>query len=101
MGCLTGEVFLAPVESGDLAFNHRVDFRFAVADAGWVAGALQTATVVAALPFSVILILAIYGLFKSLRDEAITGRQPQPVRVSAPAQPQVGKSDVAAAPGAL
>ncbi|UTW11871.1 BCCT family transporter [Marinobacterium rhizophilum] len=31
--------------------------------------ALQTASIVAALPFSVVLILAIYGLLKSLREE--------------------------------
>jgi choline/glycine/proline betaine transport protein len=31
--------------------------------------ALQTASIVAALPFSVVLLLAIYGLFKSLREE--------------------------------
>ncbi len=33
--------------------------------------ALQTASVVAALPFSFILIMAIYGLFKSLREESL------------------------------
>ncbi|SDX72041.1 BCCT family transporter [Marinobacter mobilis] len=33
--------------------------------------ALQTASVVAALPFSFILIMAIYGLFKSLREEVL------------------------------
>lgn len=38
--------------------------------------ALQTATIVAALPFSFILIMAIYGLFKSLREE------PQPEKVT-------------------
>lgn len=34
--------------------------------------ALQTASVVAALPFSFILIMAIYGLFKSLREEKLS-----------------------------
>ncbi|SFM34014.1 BCCT family transporter [Marinobacter zhejiangensis] len=33
--------------------------------------ALQTASVVAALPFSFILMMAIYGLFKSLREEVL------------------------------
>lgn len=37
--------------------------------------ALQTASIVAALPFSVVVILATYGLCKSLRDEPLPGKQ--------------------------
>ncbi|MDO6459594.1 BCCT family transporter [Granulosicoccaceae sp. 1_MG-2023] len=37
--------------------------------------ALQTASVVAALPFSFILIMAIYGLFKSLAEESLPARE--------------------------
>ncbi|MFT4818720.1 MAG: choline/glycine/proline betaine transport protein [Marinobacter psychrophilus] len=37
--------------------------------------ALQTATIVAALSFSFILIMAIYGLFKSLLEEPIPGQR--------------------------
>jgi len=37
--------------------------------------ALQTASVVAALPFSFILIMAIYGLFKSLNEEVLPARE--------------------------
>jgi len=37
--------------------------------------ALQTASVVAALPFSFILIMAIYGLFKSLSEEVLPARE--------------------------
>lgn len=40
--------------------------------------ALQTASVVAALPFSFILIMAIYGLFKSLSEEALPVRDKSP-----------------------
>lgn len=36
--------------------------------------ALQTATIASALPFSIILLLAIYGLFKALRTEATKRR---------------------------
>ncbi|OMH32209.1 choline transporter [Motiliproteus sp. MSK22-1] len=37
--------------------------------------ALQTASIVAALPFSIIVILATYGLYKSLREETLPGKQ--------------------------
>ncbi|WP_417543164.1 BCCT family transporter [Marinobacter sp.] len=63
-------------------------------------GALQTATVVAALPFSVILIMAIYGFFKSLREEAMPGKLHSPARMAGAAEPRVNKSGVAAATGA-
>ncbi len=42
--------------------------------------ALQTASIVAALPFSVIIIMATYGLYKSLRAEALPGRILHPER---------------------
>ncbi|WP_461537032.1 BCCT family transporter [Spongorhabdus nitratireducens] len=37
--------------------------------------ALQTASIVAALPFSIIIILATYGLVKALRQEALPGKE--------------------------
>lgn len=37
--------------------------------------ALQTASIVAALPFSIILFLATYGLIKALREEALPGEE--------------------------
>ncbi len=36
--------------------------------------ALQTASIVAALPFSVVAVLATYGLYKSLREEPLPGK---------------------------
>ncbi len=38
--------------------------------------ALQTASIVAALPFSFIVIMATYGLYKSLREETLPGKLP-------------------------
>ena len=37
--------------------------------------ALQTASIVAALPFSIIVMLATYGLIKALREEALPGKE--------------------------
>lgn len=51
--------------------------------------ALQTATIVAALPFSFILILAIYGLFKSLRSELVPAKATQADTVAMATTPQI------------
>ena len=59
----------------------------AVAAALLIAGglkALQTASIVAALPFSVIAILATYGLYKSLREETLPGKQSKVAAVKLP-----------------
>ena len=40
--------------------------------------ALQTATIASALPFSLIILGAIWGLFRSLRDESVTNLQNSP-----------------------
>ncbi len=39
--------------------------------------ALQTASIVAALPFSIIVVMATYGLYKSLREEVVPGKETQ------------------------
>lgn len=39
--------------------------------------ALQTASIVAALPFSIIVVMATYGLYKSLREEVMPGKETQ------------------------
>ena len=64
-------------------------------------GALQTATVVAALPFSIILIMAIYGLLKSLREEAIPGKLFNAAQMVDPAKSPGKKPGVATVSGSL
>ena len=64
-------------------------------------GALQTATVVAALPFSIILIMAIYGLLKSLREEALPGKLFNAAQMVAPAKSRGKKPGVATVSGSL
>ncbi|QBM19224.1 putative glycine betaine transporter [Marinobacter sp. JH2] len=64
-------------------------------------GALQTATVVAALPFSIILIMAIYGLLKSLREEAIPGKLFNAAQMVGPATSPGKKPGVATVSGSL
>jgi len=51
--------------------------------------ALQSATIVAARPFSFILILAIYGLFKSLSSEPLPGKATQAAEVAMATTPQI------------
>ena len=58
--------------------------------------ALQTATVVAALPFSFVLIMAIYGLFKSLLEEPAPGKQLKPAAVATEAELRFREAKVAA-----
>ncbi|WP_417536926.1 BCCT family transporter [Methylophaga sp.] len=64
-------------------------------------GALQTATVVAALPFSIILIMAIYGLLKSLREEALPGKLFNPAQMVGAAESRGKKPGVATVSGSL
>jgi choline/glycine/proline betaine transport protein len=63
--------------------------------------ALQTATIVAALPFSFILIMAIYGLFKSLLEEPIPGQLPKAAAVVDEAELLTRQPEVAVATVAL
>jgi choline/glycine/proline betaine transport protein len=59
--------------------------------------ALQTATIVAALPFSFILIMAIYDLFKSLLEEPIPGQLLKAAAVASDAELLTRRPKVAVA----
>jgi choline/glycine/proline betaine transport protein len=50
-------------------------------------GALQTASLIAGLPFAIVLLIIAFGLVKGLREERMPSKTPDPVKDSAPPSP--------------